>query len=369
MKRAVFFDRDGTLIEDVGYLSSPDQVRLRPGAAAVVRRLNEAGFLVVVVSNQSGVARGMFTTDDVDRANDRLRELMDQEGARLDGVYYCPHLPAGTVPAYAKDCDCRKPKPGLLYEAAQDLDIDLTESYVVGDAVRDVQAGRAARCHTIFVGDLSRMDAGPRGQVEVFADATLRGIAEAADFILASSGPAEPEPAHVRAAPAPASARPVSPLGTPAASPPRPQAGAPPASAQATEEAQARSCSRCGRLIDEDAVREGRALAREVPPGRGLLCPTCVGELEAQQPASPEQAPPDWQSILEELRAINRSLSFESFSLINVLGGIIQVGALGCLFRAYQVLSSPIPTGGGAWLLWAIALQLLTLTCFSLGRR
>jgi D-glycero-D-manno-heptose 1,7-bisphosphate phosphatase len=334
----------------VGYLSSPDQVRLKPGAAAVVRRLNAAGFLVAVVSNQSGVARGMFTTEDVDRANDRLRELMAQEGAHLDGVYYCPHLPAGTVPAYAKECDCRKPKPGLLYEAAQDLDIDLTESYVVGDAVRDVQAGRAARCHTVFVGDLSRLDAGARGQVEVFADAALGSIAEAVDLILASSGPAEPESARVLSAP---HAQPASP--TP--------------SAPVAAKAEGRSCHRCGRLVDEDAVRAGRAMLREVPSGQGLLCPTCVEELQAQPPASPEQTPPDWQSILEELRAINRSLSFESFSLINVLGGIIQVGAVGCLFRAYQVLSSPNPAGGATWLLWAIALQLLTLTCFSLGRR
>jgi D-glycero-D-manno-heptose 1,7-bisphosphate phosphatase len=356
MKRAVFFDRDGTLIEEVGYLASPDQVRLKAGAAVVVRRLNAAGFLVVVISNQSAVARGMCTTDDVERANDRLGELMAQEGARLDGFYYCPHLPTGTVPAYAKECDCRKPKPGLLYEAAQDLDVDLTESTVVGDAVRDVQAGRAARCHTIFTGDLSRMDAGARGQVEVFADATLGSIAEAVDLILSSCGPGAPEEANPEAAPTPARAA--------TASPPKGLAGSPLA-APAAGGTGSQTCSRCGRPVDEEALVEGKALARE----EGVLCPACVAELGTQQSASPQQTPADWQSILEELRAINRSLSFESFSLINVLGGIIQVGALGCLFKAYYVLSSLTPAGGATWLLWAMALQLLTLTCFSLGRR
>jgi D-glycero-D-manno-heptose 1,7-bisphosphate phosphatase len=356
MKQAVFFDRDGTLIEDVGYLSRPEQVQLKPGVSGVVRQLNAAGFLVVVVSNQSGVARGMCTTDDVERSNDRLRELLAQEGARVDGFYYCPHLPSGTVPGYAKECDCRKPKPGLLYEAAQDLDIDLTESYVVGDAARDVQAGRAAHCHTIFAGDLSRMDAGARGQVEVFADATLGTIAEAMDCILASSGPATPEAAPLQAAPAPTSVAAASPASAPEV---------PPASAEGTPSDAGRdTCSCCGRPIEKEALDEARALARE----EVLLCPTCVRELEAKQAASPAEAPADWQSILEELRAINRSLSFESFSLINVLGGVVQVAALGCLFKAYQVTSQGV-AGATTWLLWAVALQLLTLTCFSLGRR
>jgi len=352
MKRAVFFDRDGTLIEDVGYLTAPDQVRVRPGAAQAVRRLNEAGFLVVVVSNQSGVARGLMSAEDVERANDRLRELLGEQGARIDASYYCPHLPTGTVPAYAKGCECRKPKPGLLYQAARDLGIDLTDSFLVGDAARDVEAGRAARCQTIFLGDLDLLDAGARGQLEAFADFTATSLTEAANHILSlvSAELLEPE----------------GPQGPPGDDTPQhvtqSEETTPMGPEQQTPAAE-RTCSRCGRAITEEELQEGAALARR---GRHL-CPACVGELQLRRGASPEDTGVDSQSILEELRNITRALTFESFSVMNVLGGVVQVATLGCLFKAYQL-------GGGradsVWmLLWAIALQLLALTCFTLGRR
>ena len=331
MKRAVFFDRDGTLIDEAGYLRTPEQVRLKPGAAQAVRRVKEAGFLVVVVSNQSGVARGLVTTEDVDRANQRLGDLLAEQGADIDAFYYCPPLPTGTVPAYAKECECRKPKPGLLYEAAQDLDIDLTESFVVGDAVRDVEAGRSARCHAVFVGEVSLLEAGARGQVEVFAETTVATLADAADYILRSADLGE-EPA--------------------------------PAEAGRRESVQGEpTCSRCGRSITEEEVRGGLALER----GGRQLCPVCVEELRLKRSVPPEKAASDSQAIVEELRAINRALTFETFSVMNVLGGVVQVGAIGCLFKAYKI---GVAQGASVWmLLWAIALQLIALTCFTLGRR
>ncbi len=347
MKRAVFFDRDGTLIDEARYLRRPEQVRLKPGAAPAVRRLKQAGFLVVVVSNQSGVALGLVTTEDVDRANQRLQEFLGEQDAHIDAFYYCPHLPTGTVPAYAKQCECRKPKPGLLYEAAQDLDIDVTESFVVGDAVRDVEAGRSAGCHTVFVGDVSLMGAGARGQVEVFAETTAATLADAADYILRSADlEAEPAPTDVgqgegvQAEPTPAEKPTVSTAARPGE----------------------RTCSRCGRSITEEDVRGGLAVERR---GR-QLCPVCVDELRLKRGVPPEKADSNFQAIVDELRAINRALTFETFSVMNVLGGVIQVGALGFLFRAYKL-------GGGLgtthMLLCAIALQLIALSCFTLGRR
>lgn len=371
MNRAVFFDRDGTLIEDVGYLSDPAQVRLLPGAAEAVRRLNRAGFLVVVVSNQSGVARGLYGIDAVERTNQRLQQLLQQEGAHIDAFYFCPHLPTGTVPAYAKECDCRKPKPGLLYRAAQDLDIDLTESYMVGDAVRDIQAGRAAHCHTIFLGDLSLADAGTRGQVEVFAEATAYTLEEAVRHILTTSGlTADEEEAAARpAGEVPAAPRQAEP--GPGA-PPRREAPAPevpPSEPQEPSEAAGpppgeRTCSRCGRAITEEEVRRGLAIDREDL----RLCPVCVVELQRKRSAAPEQVPADLGAVLDELRTISRALTFETFSVMNVLGGVVQVGVLGCLFKAYQLGVEP-GSGAVTMLLWAIALQLVALTCFILGRR
>ena len=141
-KRAVFFDRDGTLIEERHYLKDPAGVVLSAGAAECLRALKEAGFLLIVVSNQSGVARGMMTEEDVRRVNARLCELTEAAGAPLDAVYYCPHLAGGTVAEYAVECGCRKPKPGMAARAAAELDVDLARSYMVGDKAADVFFGK-----------------------------------------------------------------------------------------------------------------------------------------------------------------------------------------------------------------------------------
>lgn len=132
---AVFLDRDGTLIEDRHYLRDPDQVRLLPGAADAVRRLNAAAIPAVVVTNQSGIARGLLTEADYAATARRLDELLAATGARLDGHYHCPHLPDVTGP-----CDCRKPGPLLYERAARDLDLDLAASWWVGDRERDLGA-------------------------------------------------------------------------------------------------------------------------------------------------------------------------------------------------------------------------------------
>jgi D-glycero-D-manno-heptose 1,7-bisphosphate phosphatase len=143
-RRAVFLDRDGTLIDELGYLGDPDGVRLFPGAARAVRKLNEAGWATVVVTNQSGVARGLFTREDVDAVHARLAELLAAEGARLDLVLYCPHHPEHGGGELGVRCDCRKPEPGLLLQAARRLGLDLRASWTIGDSQRDLEAGRRA---------------------------------------------------------------------------------------------------------------------------------------------------------------------------------------------------------------------------------
>ena len=135
---ALFLDRDGTIIDDVHYISSPDQVRLRPGAARAIARRNAAGTPVIVVTNQSGIGRGMFTEADYRRVHARMLELLAAEGARVDAEYHCPHHPgAGDA------CDCRKPGTGMYREAAEALGIDLARSTYVGDRWRDVAPGLA----------------------------------------------------------------------------------------------------------------------------------------------------------------------------------------------------------------------------------
>ncbi len=148
---AVFLDRDGTLIHDPGYLNHPDQVQLLDGAADALRELQAMSYKTVVVSNQSGVARGIVTEEMLGKIHERLAELLAAKGASLDKVYYCPDHPDGVIDQYRKDSDWRKPKPGMLLAAAQEMNIDLTRSWMIGDNERDIEAGRSAGCRTILI--------------------------------------------------------------------------------------------------------------------------------------------------------------------------------------------------------------------------
>ena len=143
---AVFLDRDGTIIEDSGYVHEPGKVKLLPGAAQAIKQLNEHGFLTITVSNQSGIARGLYTVADYAAVQRRLGELLAAHGARLDGAYFCPHHPRFTGP-----CECRKPGLKLFRDAAQALDIDFTCSWWVGDRLTDVQPAAALGGKAILV--------------------------------------------------------------------------------------------------------------------------------------------------------------------------------------------------------------------------
>ncbi len=152
MRPAVFLDRDGVINEDKKYASDPKVAVLLPGVAGAIKRLNDAGITTIVVSNQSGVARGYHSEDDVRRFNSTLASQLQEAGARIDGWYYCPHLPGGAILEYAKECECRKPKSGMLTQAAREHNIDFSKSYMVGDKERDIVAGATAGTKTILVG-------------------------------------------------------------------------------------------------------------------------------------------------------------------------------------------------------------------------
>lgn len=149
MRKACFFDRDGVIIEEADYISDPSLVRLCPFAADAIRAMHDAGRLVIVVSNQSGIARGYFTEADLRAVEARMNELLAEAGVKIDAAYYCFHHKKGIVPEYAIDCDCRKPKPGLLLRAAKDLDIDLAASFMIGDKESDLEAGLNAGCRGV----------------------------------------------------------------------------------------------------------------------------------------------------------------------------------------------------------------------------
>lgn len=148
---ALFVDRDGVLIEEAPYISSPHQVRLLPGVGEALARVNRCGVPVVVITNQSGIARGFFTERDLHAVHARLDELLARAGAHIDRYYYCPHHPEVGLAEYRRACDCRKPAPGLLLQAAHDLAISLPHSFFVGDRISDVQAAAAAGCRAILL--------------------------------------------------------------------------------------------------------------------------------------------------------------------------------------------------------------------------
>lgn len=151
MKRAVFLDRDGTINTEVGYLNHPDQVELIPRAGAAVKLLNQSGFIVIVITNQAGIARGLVREELLPAIHEKLAQLLQQKGAAIDGFYYCPHHPEGVVEQYRITCDCRKPLPGMLLRAARELNIDLAASYVIGDKSCDIELGRNAGARSILV--------------------------------------------------------------------------------------------------------------------------------------------------------------------------------------------------------------------------
>ena len=150
-RQALFLDRDGTLVHPGRYPSRPEDLHLYDGIGPELRVLQKAGFRLVIITNQAGIARGYFTEADLRRMHAHLTSELAFLGVHLDGIYYCPHHIDGVIPELAIQCDCRKPQPGMLLQAAADLEIDLQNSWFVGDILDDIEAGNRAGCRTILV--------------------------------------------------------------------------------------------------------------------------------------------------------------------------------------------------------------------------
>ncbi len=151
MMRAVFIDKDGTLIDDLPYNVDPERIRLSDGAGDALRSLQARGFLLIVITNQSGIARGRIPEPAMAGVHARIADLLAVEGVALDGFYYCPHWPHGRLARHAFACDCRKPRPGLLLRAAAEHGIATDQSWMIGDILDDVEAGRRAGCRTLLI--------------------------------------------------------------------------------------------------------------------------------------------------------------------------------------------------------------------------
>ena len=196
---AVFLDRDNTLIHNEGDLGDPDEVRLRDGVAAGLKSLAEAGYHLVVVTNQGGVARGKFTEDDVDAVHQRIAVLADEAADTsnlIDRFYYCPYHPEAEIEEYRRDHPWRKPHPGMLLQAASDMNLNLTHCWMIGDQQRDIEAGRAAGCRTILLTEDEAL------KEEAHPTVTVRSFSEAVQAVLDRQLPplgpewSDPESSH-----------------------------------------------------------------------------------------------------------------------------------------------------------------------------
>ena len=312
--KAIFFDRDDTLIEDPGYINDPDQVKLLDGVAEALVELGKMGYKLIVVSNQSGVARGIVTEKVLGQIHDRLKELLAEKKAYLDGIYYCPYHSEGVVAKYRKESSLRKPEPGMLITASDEMDLDLVDSWMVGDSGHDIQAGQRAGCRTILIDNSpQKKTLEPFGLVPDYRAVNIKEVVNIVKKYHRSS--------------VNRSVQDKSSLMLPLDSKP-----------EANEE-----------------LAQGLQISDEQ-------------NFSEKQSSSSEQLLSD---ILRQLKNMQRSASFDEFSITKVIAGIVQGFAILCLLISVYLLMDPAPRGDMLFISlgFAIVLQMMALTFYIMQGR
>lgn len=192
MNKAIFLDRDGVVNELVYFPErsrfiapfKAEQFKILPGAPQGIRKFQSKGYKIIITSNQPGIAKGQMTSQDFEEILSTMRKQLSADGITLDGEYYCLHHPEATVEQYKAVCDCRKPKPGLILQAAKDLDIDISQSWMIGDNLTDIQAGKSAGCHTLLLGRLKCELCNLMDEENARPDSIKPNLIEAADYII-----------------------------------------------------------------------------------------------------------------------------------------------------------------------------------------
>ncbi len=341
MKRpAIFFDRDNTLIACEGYLGDPSKVVLVEGAAEAVTRARTLGYATVVISNQSGVARGYFDEAAVHAVNQRMDELLAEQNPKavIDRHEFCPFHPEGTVEAYRQENDRRKPGAGMIHSAAEALALDLSRSWMIGDAPRDIEAGKAAGLRTILFCD-GELTKSPAASAEsgAQADYCVSNLREAMAFIAGEASEAVAPPTEAPAAPAPE--KPV----------------------EQTEPEQAMTPANPPTVLPTaapDSVMSDSAATAVANPVHRREMPTVVAMTSAKLEAIGTE-------ILRELRRQQED-GQEDFSVSKLLAGIVQVVVLAVLFMAYL---DRYETNLLAMMLLAMTLQTMTIALLIMGKQ
>lgn len=332
--RAVFLDRDGTILEHYDYLTDESQVQLPAGVATALRRLKDRGYLLIVVTNQSAIARGMLTEQKLTDIHARLKSLLAEQAVYLDAIHYCPYHPEAAIPKYRRQSDLRKPAPGMLLAAAEEMDIDLSQSWMVGDDDRDIEAGRAAGCRTILLESRGSSQV-QRGADQ--ADYLAVNLPEAANLIIrhgAQAATTENPPAIPITAPEPAQLTPAAPeiIPEPEPMPPNPDPNPVPTITA---------------VADDPRPPRSTTNPSKAPTGRSLMA-----------------------EILREVRSMSRQQRFAEFSVFKLLAGVVQMLVIGCLIMAYRYAAGPEAQEAAVrnCLLLALTFQTMTLTLVMLHR-
>jgi D-glycero-D-manno-heptose 1,7-bisphosphate phosphatase len=314
-ERAVFLDRDNTLIDNDGYLGDPSKVKLLPGAATALSALRGLGYRLIVVSNQSGVARGMFDEAAVEAVNQEMcKQLRDQASAHIDASYYCPYHPDAVVPEYKADHDWRKPKAGMLLQAAADFALDLSQSWTIGDMPRDIAAGAAAGTRTILLRDPDHpAPAHDTNALDVSPNFIVKTLADAARIISREGKNPTPSP-------------------TPAKSDPIAEkipASAPPATTEPSP-AQSAVASPASTALEDTALAD--KIAQQLAKHPGLL-----------QPAGSSKIERSLDELVIQLRQQNRNAELmPEFTMTKLAAMILQILAVIALIAGlYDMLASP----------------------------
>jgi D-glycero-D-manno-heptose 1,7-bisphosphate phosphatase len=401
-EKAIFLDRDDTLIEDPGYINSPEQVKLLDGVPEALIELKALGYKLVVATNQSAVARGIVTEKVLGEIHDRLKHLLAERNAFLDQIYYCPYHPEGVVPKYRKESNWRKPNPGMLQQAAQEMDIDLGQSWCIGNSSRDVEAGRRAGCKTILIDKPSyhKVAGSSLLPIGIAPDHRAVNIKEAVNIIkkhLRSSAAAQvqarpvpagqaepasqvsqpvreaaeaasqvsPEVSEIAQAQAPVEEQPAGPQGEQ----PQVQPVEPPPQAPAAAEPKAEPGGEARRQPPEPIIHPPEPKRRPVEP-------PAIKRIELK-PQPPEPQPPADKTqellsgILAQLKSMQRAEMFGEFSAMRLIAGVVQIIVLFCLLVTVWFLMSPQRQDSSVFIALGLAVvfQLMALTFYVMQGR
>ena len=323
-QKAVFLDRDDTIMEDSGYVNSPQQVKLIPGAAQALIDLRKMGYKIIVVSNQSGIARGIITEQAIAQIHERLKQLLTEENAYLDRIYYCPYHPDGVIQKFRKDSDWRKPKPGMLLTAAKEMSIDLGSSWMVGNDYKDVAAGRSAGCRTVLI--KSHTNRPVKQLDDPDADFEAINLKETVNIIKRETMPRQNiEPAKPAAEPQPVEVP-----------------------------------------TEQQKIQQSELQPAEQAQKTQETIPT---EQKTRQPV-PAASGSRTEQLLEEIKLLlkirHRDEQFSDFSAFKLFAGFLQIVVLACLFIALRYKISPTGQDGAVYtaLGFAVVFQLMTITLY-----